>query len=63
MKTLNVEQLQVESFATEAGDTVFDNTIQCSLQCTLLDCPSQALDCTTPCIAPSGATEAIRCCG
>jgi hypothetical protein len=61
MKTLNVEHLQVESFATELdGDAVLSNSLQV---CTQIDCPSQAMECTTPCIAPSGATDYIRCCG
>ncbi len=65
MKTLNVEHLQVETFVTSNGDPGENYTLLAgSCGCgTLIDCPSQAIDCTTPCIAPSGATEAIRCCG
>lgn len=62
MKTLSVEQLQVESFATELdSDTVASNSIE--TWCTSIECPSQALNCTTPCIAPSSATSYIQCCG
>lgn len=64
MKTLNVEELQVDSFATEpGGDRMMDNTID--TWCTQLGCPggSQEVGCTERCIAPSSVTEAIRCCG
>lgn len=68
--TLSLESLSVESFATasesydlpadSAGATLLGCTCGCGTQ---IDCPSQALNCTTPCIAPSSATDHIRCCG
>jgi hypothetical protein len=61
MKTLNVDDLQVESFSTELGDTLSSNTFDS--WCTQIDCPSQDLGCTERCIAPSGKTNDIQCCG
>jgi hypothetical protein len=61
MKTLNVEHLQVESFETQFGDTVSSNSVE--TWCTQIDCPSQDLGCTERCIAPSGKTDDLRCCG
>jgi hypothetical protein len=65
MKTLNVDQLAVESFETAPGDTVSNYTLYAgSCGCgTNYDCPSDRPNCTAACIAPSGATDWIACCG
>lgn len=65
MKTLNVDQLKVESFETAPGSTVANYTLYAgSCGCgTHQTCPSDQFDCTTPCIVPSNATDWIACCG
>lgn len=65
MKTLNVEQLQVESFETAPGTSVQNYTLVAgSCGCgTNIDCPSDRPGCTDFCIAPSNATDYISCCG